>query len=152
MKKQFGLLLVAVFALTAVSCASGSSTSKKDDALAEESVQQEEQAKIKEMETLREQASAEGTLLTFTSQPAARGDRIRVVAGNDVLINLDAPTASSILADGVPSEATYTDNGETASLSWSTSDADVSRKPYRVSFSADNGGSLAVKIYVMRAK
>ena len=88
--------------------------------------------------------------ITVSSRPAARGNRISVVAGNTVTVNLSAKGAIS--ASRVPAGAKFSASGDTARLTWKTNAWDTKGSPYNVAFSATDGSRLNLTISVLGSK
>jgi hypothetical protein len=98
-----------------------------------------------------EDAAKLGTI-EFTSTPSAVGKRIEVYAGGDVVVNLTAEGATSITANNTPGDSVFESSGSTATLTWKTTSRDARVSSHRVSFEADNGGTLTLTIVVLMNK
>lgn len=96
--------------------------------------------------------AAELGTIEFTSTPAAIGKRIEVYAGGEVVINLTADGATSITANNTPGDSVFESSGSTATLTWKTTSRDARVSSHRVSFEADNGGTLTITIVVLMNK
>jgi len=109
-------------------------------------------APVPEPEVTQIEEQAKLGTIEFTSSPSAIGKRIEVYAGGDVTVNLSAEGATSISANNTPGDSVFEDAGPTATLTWKTSSRDARVSSHRVSFDADNGGTLTLTIVVLMNK